>query len=63
MHGMAPRSNCRQEKDKNGQTIVMCPTAVPGAEYHDRIARLEENLRRAEEELAAAEEAWRRGVD
>jgi hypothetical protein len=63
MHGMTARSNCSQEKDSNGNTIVMCPTAVPGPEYHERVAKLEEDLRRAEEELSAAEQAWRRGVD
>jgi hypothetical protein len=63
MHGMTGRSNCRQETDKNGVAVVMCPTAVPGPEYHERVAKLEEDLRRAEEELDAAERAWRRGVD
>ena len=63
MHGMAPRSNCRTEKDKNGRSIVMCPTAIPTPEYHERVAGLEENVRKAEEELAAAEQAFRRGVD
>jgi hypothetical protein len=62
MHGMAPRSNCRWEGAGN-QKWLMCPTAVPSTEYHDRVARLEEDLRKAEEELAAAEQAWRRGVD
>lgn len=63
MHGMTGRSNCRQETGKDGRAVVMCPTAVPGPEYHERVAKLEEDLRRAEDELAAAEEAWRRGVD
>ena len=62
MHGMAPRSNCRWESAGN-QKWLMCPTAVPSTEYHDRVARLEADLRKAEEELAAAEQAWRRGVD
>jgi hypothetical protein len=63
MHGMTPRSNCRTEVGKDGRKGVMCPTSVPTTEYHDRVARQEETLRKAEEELAAAEEAWRRGVD
>lgn len=63
MHGMSPRSNCRAETGKDGRKTLMCPTSVPTVEYHDRIARLEAVLRRAEEELADAEEAWRRGVD
>jgi hypothetical protein len=62
MHGMAARSNCREEKRGN-QKILMCPTAVPTEEYRDRIARMEDDVRKAEEELAAAEQAWRRGVD
>lgn len=63
MHGMAARSNCRTEVGKDGRKFVMCPTAVPTPEYHDRVARQEADLRKAEEELAEAEEAWRRGVD
>lgn len=62
MHGMAPRSNCREEK-KDGMKWTMCPTFVPTPEYHERVAKLEESLRKAEEELAAAEQAWRREVD
>jgi hypothetical protein len=63
MHGMTPRTNCRVEVAKDGRKGVMCPTSVPTTEYHERVARLEEKLRKAEEELAAAEMAWRRGVD
>ena len=62
MHGMAPRSNCREEK-KGGMKWTMCPTFVPTAEYHERVAKLEESLRKAEEELAEAEQAWRRERD
>ena len=62
MHGMAPRSNCREEK-KDGMKWTMCPTFVPTPEYHDRVAKLEESLRKAEDELAAAERAWRRELD
>jgi hypothetical protein len=58
MHGMAGRSNCRWETN-GAQKYLMCPTSVPTSEYHDRVAGLEENLRKAESELAAAEEAWR----
>lgn len=63
MHGMSPRSNCRVEVGKDGRKTQMCPTSVPTPEYHDRIARLEADLKKAEEELAEAEQAWRRGVD
>jgi hypothetical protein len=41
----------------------MCPTFVPTPEYHEKITRLEEDVRKAEEALSAAELAWRRGVD
>jgi hypothetical protein len=63
MHGMAPRSNCRTEVGKDGSKHQMCPVGVPTPEYHDRVAGLEANLKKAEQELADAEEAWRRGVD
>ena len=63
MHGMSTdRQNCRWEGAGN-QKILMCPTAVPTDEYRERVARLEENMRKAEAELEAAEVAWRRGVD
>jgi type IV secretory pathway VirB10-like protein len=62
-HGMAPRSNCRVEQAPNGAKWLMCPTSVPNQDYFDRIERLDANLRKAEEELAAAQTAWRRGVD
>jgi len=63
MHGMAPRSNCRTEVGKDGRKHQMCPVQVPTPEYHERVAGLEESLRKAEQELADAEQAWRRGVD
>jgi hypothetical protein len=63
MDGVALRSNCVVEVGKDGKKGVMCPTAIPNPEYYDRVARQEAALRKAEEELAAAEEAWRRGVD
>ena len=63
MHGMAARSNCRSTKDARGKVAVICPTMVLKEEYFSRQEKLEEALRKAEEELAAAEEAYRRGVD
>ena len=63
MHGMTSRSNCRTEIGKDGRKATMCPTSVPTPEYHERVARLEADLKKAEDELAQAEEAWRRGVD
>jgi hypothetical protein len=59
---MTPRSNCRVDVIEGKKTII-CPTAVPSTEYHERVNRLEEAVRQAEAELADAESAWRRGVD
>ena len=63
MHGMAPRSNCRVAADKDGSKAVICPTVLPGAGYFERIAALEEAVRKAEAALARAEQAYRRGAD
>lgn len=62
MHGMAPRSNCRVEGSGKNK-VLMCPTFVPTPEFHEKLARLEEDVRKAEDELAEAERAWRREVD
>lgn len=64
MHGLsAKRSNCRPVVDKNGKAGVMCPALLPNDAYYERIAKLEAAVKEAEQELADAEEAWRRGVD
>ena len=63
MGGVALRSNCSVEVGKGGKKSVMCPAAVPNPEYYSRVARQQAALHKAEEELAAAEQAWRRGVD
>jgi hypothetical protein len=57
------RQNCRAEKDKNGKDVLMCPVTVPNDQYYDRQAKLEAAVLAAEEEVAAAETAYRRGVD
>ena len=64
MHGMsADRTNCRQTVS-NGRTAVVCPTSIPGGEaYRERVKLLEDDLAAAEEALADAERAYRRGVD
>ena len=64
MHGMsADRTNCR-EIVSNGRKGVVCPTSIPGGEdFRERVKVLEEALAAAEEELTAAETAYRRGVD
>ena len=59
----AGRSNCRLAKGADGRTIAICPAIVPNDAYYDRIKQLEEALKQAQAALAAAEEAYRRGVD
>jgi len=56
------RANCRpiQQGDR---TVFMCPTLVPNESYYERLAKLEDAVREAEAEVAAAEDAYRRGVD
>jgi len=63
MHGGAPRSNCTAAKDSTGNVITMCPTMIPTQAYYERIKKLEDDVKAAEEELDAAQEAYRRGVD
>jgi len=57
------RQNCRTETGSDGKTSLMCPVTVPNDQYYDRMAKLEDAVKRAEEEVAAAEAAYRRGVD
>jgi hypothetical protein len=59
----AGRSNCRTAKSADGKNSVMCPALVPNDSYYERQGGLEAALKAAEEELAAAEQAYRRGVD
>ncbi len=56
------RGNCRpiQQGDR---TVFMCPTLVPNESYYERIGKLEDAVKEAEAEAAAAEDAYRRGVD
>ena len=64
MHGSAAKQNCRTVKSADGKSsTVICPTLVPGEAYYERVGRLEDAVRKAEEEVAAAELAYRRGVD
>jgi hypothetical protein len=63
MIGGAPRSNCTKSKGSSGQVVTTCPTLVPNDAYYERIRKLEDDVRAAEEELAAAEQAYRRGAD
>ena len=63
MHGSAERSNCRVVTDNVGKSTLICGTMIPNEAYRERQQKLEEAVRKAEEELAAAEQAYRRGVD
>ncbi len=63
MLGGAPRSNCTTVKNADGGVVTTCPTGVPSDAYYEGIQKLEDDVRSAEEELAAAERAYRRGVD
>ena len=63
MHGGAKRSNCVTVKGNDGKTITTCPTLVPNDAYYERVKTQEDAVKAAEEELAAAEQAYRRGAD
>jgi len=57
------RSNC-SKIIRNGKVVgVMCPAIVPNEIYFERVAKLEAAVKQAEEEVDAAEQAYRRGVD
>jgi hypothetical protein len=56
------RSNCRQF-EREGKKYTTCPVSMPNEAYFARVGKLEEAVKAAEEELAAAERAYRRGVD
>lgn len=58
-----PNPNCFNAVDASGVATLNCPTRVPGESYYERQKKLEEDLKRAEEELALAERAYRRGTD
>ena len=58
-----PRDNCKQVVDHDGRKIWSCSTIVPGEAYFARQKSLEEAVRLAEEELAAAQSEYRRNVD
>jgi hypothetical protein len=59
----APRPNCFQAVDPNGGASLICPQQVPLESYYERQRKLDEELKAAEEELADAERAYRRGTD
>jgi hypothetical protein len=58
-----PRGNCFSSTDARGGVVLNCPSVVPDAGFYERQKRLEEAVKIAEEELALAERAFRRGTD
>lgn len=59
-----PRANCFNAVDPtSGAATLNCPTQVPQESYYERRKKLDDALRDAEAELAAAERAYRRGTD
>jgi len=58
-----PNPNCFNAVDASGMATLNCPTRVPGDSYYERQKKLDEDLKRAEEELTLAERAYRRGTD
>lgn len=58
-----PRPNCFASVDPNGNPGLICPMQVPQEAFFDRVKKLDEELRRAEEELELAEREYRRGTD
>jgi hypothetical protein len=59
----APRQNCMSEKAADGRPLWNCPTPIPNESFYTRQKALEEAVQQAEEEVAEAERAYRRGVD
>jgi hypothetical protein len=58
-----PNANCFTATDPNGTAFLNCPTRIPDGSYYERQKKLDDDLKRAEEELALAERAYRRGTD
>ena len=57
------RSNCSKVAAADGKTYVRCAALIPNASYYERVQELEEKVKAAEQALAEAESAYRRGVD
>jgi hypothetical protein len=61
--GPSPKGACRSYKGQDGKEYNICAKSILSPEYHERVEKLEEALRLAEQQLDAAQEAYRRGVD
>jgi hypothetical protein len=61
---VARRSNCFVAMGRQtGKSGVICPTIIPNQAYRERMAALEDAVKKAQDDVAAAETAYRRGVD
>ncbi len=58
-----PKTNCVYGKDSSGTRIQTCRSSVPTDAYYDRNQKLQDAVKSAEDDVAAAEQAYRRGVD
>lgn len=58
-----PNPNCFVASEPGAAPALNCPSRVPADAYYARQRKLEDDLRRAEAELALAERAYRRGTD
>jgi hypothetical protein len=63
MNGMAVRSNCDVTKNASGAAVQTCRTQIPNEAYQDRVQKLRDDVKTAEDDVSAAELAYRRGVD
>lgn len=63
MHGMSGRSNCRDAKGADGKVVAICPSSLLRPEYFERLEALEAAVKKAEAELEAAQDVYRRNVD
>ena len=64
MYGMSvSRQNCSKIVGPSGKGGIICPTIIPNQAYRERIAMLEDAVKKADADLDAALEAYRRGVD
>ena len=61
--GPMPKGGCNSFKNVSGTETTICARSVLGEAYYERIAQLEDALKKAEEALDAALVAYRRGVD
>ena len=64
MYGMSvSRQNCSKVVGPSGKGGIICPTIIPNQAYRERIAMLEDAVKKAQADLDAALDAYRHGVD